>query len=71
MPSPGAGRARGSYMPTPLVYNGMLYVLANNGVLDAYDVKTGAEVYRQRLPLIGSGLQRVAGCGRRQDLPVQ
>ena len=46
---------RGSYMPTPLVYNGILYVLANNGVLDAYDVKTGAEIYRQRLPLIGSG----------------
>ena len=47
--------ARGSYMPTPLVYNGMLYVLGNNGVLDAYDVRTGAEIYRQRLPLIGSG----------------
>jgi outer membrane protein assembly factor BamB len=24
-------------------------------VLDAYDVKTGREIYRQRLPLIGSG----------------
>ena len=47
--------ARGSYMPTPLVYNGIVYVLANNGVLDAYDVRTGAEIYRQRLPLIGSG----------------
>jgi outer membrane protein assembly factor BamB len=47
--------ARGSYMPTPLAYNGLLYVLANNGVLDAYEVKTGREVYRQRLPLVGSG----------------
>ena len=46
---------RGSYMPTPLVYQGMLYVLANNGLLDAYDLKTGEEVYRQRLPLVGSG----------------
>jgi len=46
---------RGSYMPTPLAYGGLLYVLANNGVLDAYDVKTGREVYRQRLPLVGSG----------------
>ena len=46
---------RGSYMPTPLVYNGIVYVLANNGVLDAYDVRTGAEIYRQRLPLVGSG----------------
>ncbi len=46
---------RGSYMPTPLAYRGLLYVLANNGVFDAYDLKSGAEVYRQRLPVIGSG----------------
>jgi outer membrane protein assembly factor BamB len=46
---------RGSYMPTPLVYRGLLYVLANNGVFDAYDLQTGEEVYRQRLPHIGSG----------------
>jgi outer membrane protein assembly factor BamB len=47
--------ARGSYMPTPLAYDGLLYVLANNGVLDAYEVTTGREIYRQRLPLVGSG----------------
>lgn len=46
---------RGSYMPTPLVYQGLLYVLANNGLLDAYDLRTGEEVYRQRLPTVGSG----------------
>jgi outer membrane protein assembly factor BamB len=46
---------RGSYMPTPLIYDGLVYVLANNGVLDAYRLRTGEEVYRQRLPLIGSG----------------
>jgi outer membrane protein assembly factor BamB len=46
---------RGSYMPTPLVYKGILYVLSNNGLLDAYDLRTGEEVYRQRLPLVGSG----------------
>ena len=46
---------RGSYMPTPLIYKGILYVLANNGVLDTYDLRTGEELYRQRLPLIGSG----------------
>jgi len=46
---------RGSYMPTPLAYRGLLYVLANNGVFDAYDVITGKEIYRQRLPLVGSG----------------
>jgi outer membrane protein assembly factor BamB len=46
---------RGPYMPTPLAYDGLLYVLANNGVFDAYTLKTGAEVYRERLPQVGSG----------------
>jgi outer membrane protein assembly factor BamB len=46
---------RGSYMPTPLAYRGLLYVLANNGVFDAYDIASGKEIYRQRLPLVGSG----------------
>ncbi len=46
---------RGSYMPTPLIYDGILYVLGNNGVLDAYELKTGAEIYRQRLATIGDG----------------
>ena len=46
---------RGSYMPTPLFYQGALYVLANNGVFDSYDPATGTEIYRQRLPLVGSG----------------
>jgi outer membrane protein assembly factor BamB len=46
---------RGSYMPTPLIYNGILYVLGNNGLFDAYNLKTGEEIYRQRLPTVGSG----------------
>ena len=46
---------RGSYMPTPLSYKGILYVLANNGLLDAYNLKTGEEIYRQRLSTVGDG----------------
>ncbi len=46
---------RGPYMPTPLFYDRILYVLANNGVLDAYEVETGKEIYRQRLDPVGSG----------------
>jgi outer membrane protein assembly factor BamB len=46
---------RGPYMPTPLAYRGVLYVLANNGIFDTYDLATGQELYRQRLPYIGSG----------------
>jgi outer membrane protein assembly factor BamB len=48
-------RGRGSYMPTPLIYQGRVYVLANQGIFDAYDLQTGAEVYRQRIPHGGGG----------------
>ena len=42
-------------MPTPLAYQGVLYVLGNPGVFDAYDLHTGKELYRQRLGTVGSG----------------
>lgn len=48
-------KSRGSFTPTPLAYRALLYVVANNGVIDAYEVQTGAEVYRARVPAIGSG----------------
>lgn len=46
---------RGSYMPTPLLHNGLLYVLGNAGIFDCYDASTGEEYYRERLPHGGSG----------------
>ena len=42
-------------MPTPLIYDGVVYALNNDGVFDAYDVQTGHEIYRQRLKHLGSG----------------
>jgi outer membrane protein assembly factor BamB len=43
--------ANGSpYTPTPLIYGDLLYALADNGVLSAYDAKTGERIYQQRLP---------------------
>ena len=48
-------RSRAPFTPTPLAYRGLLYVVATNGVLDAFDMQTGAEVYRSRVPEIGSG----------------
>jgi outer membrane protein assembly factor BamB len=41
-------------------------VLANNGLFDAYDLATGKEVYRQRLPAVGNGFSAspVAADGR-------
>src|SRR5258708_11134140 len=47
---------RGSYMPTPLIYRGQLYVLANNGVFAAYKLRTGDEIYRERLTRGGDRL---------------
>ena len=36
-------RRGGGYMATPLAYRGVLYVVTYNGVLTAYDAKTGEE----------------------------
>jgi outer membrane protein assembly factor BamB len=57
---------RGPYMPTPLFYRGVLYVLGNAGIFDAYDFQTGREIYRQRIPHQGSGFSAspVAADGR-------
>ena len=46
---------RGSYMPTPLIYHDVLYVLSNAGLFDAYRAADGEEVYRQRVEHGGSG----------------
>jgi outer membrane protein assembly factor BamB len=57
---------RGPYMPTPLFYRGVLYVLGNAGIFDAYDFKSGQEIYRERIPHQGSGFSAspVASDGR-------
>jgi outer membrane protein assembly factor BamB len=39
----------GPYIPTPVVYGDLLYVLQNNGVLAAYKVASGERVYQERL----------------------
>jgi outer membrane protein assembly factor BamB len=47
---------RGSpYTTTPLVHDGLVYVVTDNGVLSAYQVSDGTRVYQQRLgPAAGS-----------------
>ena len=45
----------GSYMPTPLVYDGLLYVLKNQGILTAWDLLTGEKRYEERIPGVTSG----------------
>ncbi len=45
----------GPYMPTPIVYGDYLYTCANNGVVTAYNAKTGERIYQKRLGGQGSG----------------
>lgn len=39
----------GPYLPTPVAYNGLLYVVDNRGTLSCYDIATGERHYRQRM----------------------
>lgn len=41
---------RGSYMPTPLIYRGLVYVLNNDGLLGCYDLPSGVDRYLERIP---------------------
>lgn len=38
----------GTYVPTPLVYGDSFYTLSNNGILAAYEARTGKQIYRAR-----------------------
>jgi len=42
------------YTPTPVAYDGILYVIVDNGILSAYDLATGERFYRTRLE-VGAG----------------
>ena len=57
---------RGPYMPTPLIYQGKVYVLNNHGPFACYDLETGTEHYYLRLPHRGDGFSAspVASNGR-------
>ena len=39
----------GPYMPTPVIYGDLLYIVSNQGVLTTYQAKTGERVYQERL----------------------
>ena len=39
----------GTYVPTPLYYDGILYTCNNDGILTAYDAKSGTRHYRARV----------------------
>jgi outer membrane protein assembly factor BamB len=39
----------GGYMCTPLVYRGLVYIATYNGVISAFDAKTGERKFQERL----------------------
>jgi outer membrane protein assembly factor BamB len=41
-------RLGGAYMPTPLLYRGLYYVVHHNGRIVAYDPATGSALYKKR-----------------------
>lgn len=57
---------RGPYMPTPIIVDGKLFVLNNDGPFSFYDLKTGEEHFRLRIPHEGDGFSAspVAADGR-------
>jgi outer membrane protein assembly factor BamB len=56
----------GPYVPTPIVYGDYLYVCNDRAVLTCYDVKTGEQIYQQRIEdkSIGFSASPVAADGK-------
>jgi outer membrane protein assembly factor BamB len=56
----------GTYIPTPILYRGILYTCNNNGVLTAYRAATGEQLSRTRLSAAGASFSAspVAADGR-------
>src|SRR4029453_2314600 len=53
------------YTSTPLLYDGLLYVVTDNGILSAYDRASGQRVYQQRVGNAGGfSASPVAAAGR-------
>ena len=47
-------RIGGAYMPSPLLYRGLYYVVHHNGRIVAYDAKTGDAYYKKRFSRSGT-----------------
>jgi len=54
----------GPYMSTPLLYRGILYVVSSRGVITAFEPRTGAQIYQERIAPGGYSASPVAADGR-------
>jgi outer membrane protein assembly factor BamB len=58
-------KTRGSsYTPTPIVYDGLLYVCNDNGVLTVYDAVSGRQLYTNRIGTTNSTFSASPVAGR-------
>jgi outer membrane protein assembly factor BamB len=55
----------GVYLPSPIVYADQLYTVSNNGIMNAYDPKTGNKVFQQRIGEGGSFVASPVAAGGR------
>jgi outer membrane protein assembly factor BamB len=55
-----------SYTTTPLVYDGLLYVCSDNGILSVFEAKSGERVYQHRISKSAAGFSAspIAADGR-------
>lgn len=44
----------GTYIPTPVVYDGGLYVVYDNGIISRFDAKSGEQSYKERIKKTGA-----------------
>ena len=58
----------GGYMQTPIVYGDILYVCRDNGVLSAFDAKTGTQALPGETGRWQDRVLGVSGCGERTSL---
>lgn len=62
---PWSNRTEGTYIPTPIAYGDHLYTVNNNGVVTAYDARTGQRAFRGRVGVGGTfSASPVAADGR-------
>lgn len=54
----------GPYMATPLLYRGVLYVVSTNGVMTAFEARTGKQFYQKRIAPGGYTSSPIASDGR-------
>jgi outer membrane protein assembly factor BamB len=62
---PWSNATEGTYIPTPIAYGDHLYTVNNNGVVTAYDARTGQRAFRGRVGVGGTfSASPVAADGR-------